>query len=236
VQTFKPSEEKKVGAAGWWGRGDNKHTLGSLRKITIGGTKLGKAMKMMGEEISGPSHSRVISIPSLQKLREFCFQLTNEWEGGESISHHSHRITLCNTFLAIEVVTSAIVMTDHKCAPMAVGIETKPGTRGPFMSNNPQHGCPIELIEGITGINEQKSPVFRSMVDIPGMLHEMNGTFNASRKAGTELVSTTCFSGSRTSNLRTDLASTQCQVSPMPMGQTPALLSRARRQPVMRAQ
>jgi len=86
------------------GGGDNKHTLGSLRKITIGGTKLGKAMKMMGEEIPGPSHGRVISIPSLQKLRKFRFQLTNEGEGGEPISHHSHRITLCNTFLAISVM------------------------------------------------------------------------------------------------------------------------------------
>jgi len=73
------------------------------------------------------------------------------------------------------------------------------------MSNNPQHGCPIELIESIAGINEQKSPVSRSMADIPGMLHEMNGTFNASRKDGTELVSTTCFSGNRTGNLKNGL-------------------------------
>jgi len=98
-----------------------------------------------------------------------------------------------------------IVVTDHKCAPMAIGIETKPGTRGPFVSNNPQHNCPIEPIEGTMGINEQKTPVFKSMVDIPGMLHEMNGSFHASRKAGTELVSTTCSSGSRTSNLKNGL-------------------------------
>jgi len=103
-------------------------------------------------------------------------------------------------------VTGAIAVMDYKCATMVVGIETKLGTRRPFVLNNPQHSCLIELIESIMGINEQKSPLFRSMVDIPGMLHEMNGTFNTSRKAGTELVSTTCFSGSRTGkNLKNGL-------------------------------
>jgi len=109
----------------------------------------------------------------------------------EFISHHSYRITQCNTFLAIEIVTSAIVVIEHKCAPMVIGIAINLGTRGPLMLNNSQHGCLIELIECIIGINEQKTPVFRCMVDVPGMLHEVNGTFNASREAGTELISTT---------------------------------------------
>jgi len=73
------------------------------------------------------------------------------------------------------------------------------------MSNNPQHGCPIKLIESIAGINEQKSPFFRSMVDIPGMLHEVNSTFNTSRQASTELINTTGLSSSRTSNLKNAL-------------------------------
>jgi len=79
-------------------------------------------------------------------------------------------ITLCNTFLAVEIVTSVIVVTDHnKCAPMVEGIETKLGTRGPLMLNNPKHSCPIELIESIVSINEQKSAL-RCMVDKYGLV------------------------------------------------------------------
>jgi len=51
---------------------------------------------------------------------------------------------------------------DHKCAPMAVGIETKLGTRGPFVSNNPQRGCPIELIENAFVL--YKLPIAYSMI------------------------------------------------------------------------
>jgi len=45
------------------------------------------------------------------------------------------------------------------------------------MSNNPQHSCLIELVESIASINKQKFPFFGSMVDNPGMLHEVNTTF-----------------------------------------------------------
>jgi len=61
----------------------------------------------------------------------------NEWEGEETICHHGHRIPLCISFLTVEEVTSAIAVTDHKCAPMAIDIETKLSTSGPLMSNNP---------------------------------------------------------------------------------------------------
>jgi len=104
---------------------------------------------MMGYVHPGPSHCRIISIPGMLKFRELSLELTNEWEGGKTISHHCHRIPLCNTFLAVKEVTSAIAVMDHKCTPVMIGIETKLGARGPLMSNNPQHGCPIELIESI---------------------------------------------------------------------------------------
>jgi len=32
----------------------------------------------------------------------------------------------------------AIAVMDHRCTPMTIGVETKLGTRGPLMSNNPQ--------------------------------------------------------------------------------------------------
>jgi len=150
---------------------------------------------MMGNMHLRPSHCRVISIPSILKFRELVLsrQMSGRVERPQAtIATGSPCVT---PFMTVKKVTSAIVVMDHKCTSVIVGIETKLGARGPLMSNNPQHGCPIELIKGIMGINEQKPPVFRSMVDIPGMLHEMNGTFNTSRKASTELVSTTCFSG-----------------------------------------
>jgi len=54
-------------------------------------------------------------------------------------------------------------------------------------------------------MNEQKSPFFRSMVDIPGMLHEVNITFNTSRQASTEMINSACLSSHRTSNQKNAL-------------------------------
>jgi len=81
-------------------------------------------VKIVGEESLSPSQCRVISIPSLLECRELCFKLTDEWESGKSISHHGHRVTLCNTFLAIHMVASAIMVMDHEGAPVAVSIKS----------------------------------------------------------------------------------------------------------------
>jgi hypothetical protein len=56
------------------------------------------------------------------------------------------------------------------------------------VSDGPEHGRPIQLVERISCINEQKSPLFFFFVLPPQLVDGMDAAFDASFEASTELI------------------------------------------------
>jgi hypothetical protein len=56
------------------------------------------------------------------------------------------------------------------------------------MSDGPEHGRPIQLVESISCINEQESPLFFFFVLPPQLVDGVDAAFDASFKAGAELI------------------------------------------------
>jgi hypothetical protein len=72
---------------------------------------------------------------------------------------------------------------------MTVAIECKPCTRGPLLSDGPEHGRPIQLVERISCINEQqKSPLFFFFVLPPQLVNDVDDAFDTSFEASAELI------------------------------------------------
>jgi hypothetical protein len=71
---------------------------------------------------------------------------------------------------------------------MLVAIECKPCTRGPHASDGPEPGLPIQLVERISCINEQKFPLFFFFVLPPQLVNGVDAAFDAGFKASAKLV------------------------------------------------
>jgi hypothetical protein len=78
---------------------------------------------------------------------------------------------------------------------MTVAIECKRCTRGPLVSDGPEHGRPIQLIESISCINEQKSPLFFFFVLPPQLVDGADAIIDASFEASAELIDATLLFG-----------------------------------------
>jgi hypothetical protein len=76
-----------------------------------------------------------------------------------------------------------------------VAVEYKPSPGWPLVSDRPQHFDPILLVECVGRINEQESPIFFHLVQIPEGLHRMDAALYACIKASTELVDATGLLG-----------------------------------------
>jgi hypothetical protein len=53
------------------------------------------------------------------------------------------------------------------------------------------HACPVLLIECIICINEQESPLFFLLMQLPELCHRMNTAFDSCFKTSTKLVDST---------------------------------------------
>jgi hypothetical protein len=69
-----------------------------------------------------------------------------------------------------------------------LAVEYKPGPGRPLVSDRPQHFDLILLIECVGRIDEQESPIFLLLVQIPEGLHRIYAALYACFKASTELV------------------------------------------------
>jgi hypothetical protein len=63
------------------------------------------------------------------------------------------------------------------------------------MSDRPHHFDPILLVERVGRVNEQESPIFLYLMQIPESLHCMDAALYACFKASTELVDATGLFG-----------------------------------------
>jgi hypothetical protein len=63
------------------------------------------------------------------------------------------------------------------------------------VSDGPKHGRPIQLVERISCINEQKSPLFFLFVLPPQLVDGMDAAFDASFEASAELVNAASLFG-----------------------------------------
>ena len=66
---------------------------------------------------------------------------------------------------------------------MAVAVKSKLRATGPLMPDNPEHGCPVLLIERITRINEEKPPILLLPVLLKEDAHRMYGAIYPGLKA-----------------------------------------------------
>jgi len=108
-----------------------RSTLGGLRKTAkdrlsqaVGGSGNDGKWAPKAQPLQSPQHTK--------ESRELSLELANKWESWETNSHHSKMIPWQWRKWPLLPLQC---MMDHKCAPMAIGIETKLGTTCPAAHN-----------------------------------------------------------------------------------------------------
>ena len=72
-------------------------------------------------------------------------------EHSNPIEYHSEGVALCEPFLSMDSLITAL---QHQDLPVPVSIKTEPGTGWSCVSDVPEHGRPVGLVECISGINQ----------------------------------------------------------------------------------
>ena len=62
---------------------------------------------------------------------------------------------------------------------MTVAVKRKPRARGPLVPDGPEHGRPIQLVERVSCVNEQKSPLLLFLVLPPELIDGVDAAFDA---------------------------------------------------------
>jgi hypothetical protein len=94
-----------------------------------------------------------------------------------------------HAFFAEDKDSVIVVASEHKYRPVFVAVKDKPGPGvWPLVLDRPQHIDPIMLIEYVRRVNEQESPIFFCLLQIPKGLHRVDAAVYACFKASTELV------------------------------------------------
>jgi hypothetical protein len=96
-------------------------------------------------------------------------------------------VSLGHASFAQDKDSVTVVALEHKYRPVFVAVEYKPCPWGPLVSDH-QHFNPILLIGHIGRINEQESPIFFHLVQIPEGLHCMDAALYTCFETNTELV------------------------------------------------
>jgi hypothetical protein len=151
-------------------------------------TNLLKLTKEAADVVEISASSGVIGVPRLFHFRKVSLEQADERREACATRKHGERISLGHAFLAAEKVGSPVVAAEHECPPVSAAIECKPGPQRPLMTDSPQHGCPVLLVECILCINEQKAPILFMLVQLPEVLHRMNTAFNSCFKTSAELI------------------------------------------------
>ena len=76
---------------------------------------------------------------------------------------------------------------DDEEGMMFVAVEDKQGSTGPFMAGDPKHCGPVELVEGIGGINLEEAEFSTVGMLAPELVGGMDATFDAGCEATAEL-------------------------------------------------
>jgi hypothetical protein len=71
---------------------------------------------------------------------------------------------------------------------MTVAVKRKPRARGPLVLDGPEHGRPIQLVERVSCVNEQKSPLLLFLMLPPELIDGVDAAFDAGLEASTELI------------------------------------------------
>jgi hypothetical protein len=111
-----------------------------------------------------------------------------ERQDAYSVGEHGEWVSLGHAFFAEDKDGMTVVAAEHEYRPVFVAVEYKAGPGRPLVSDRPQHFDPILLVERIGGVNEQESPIFLRLLEIPEGVHRMDATLYACFKASTELV------------------------------------------------
>jgi hypothetical protein len=114
--------------------------------------------------------------------------LADERQDAYSVGKLGDRVSLGQTFFAEDKDGVTVVALEHKYRPVFVAVEYKPGPGRPLVLDCPQHFDLILLIECVGRIDEQESPIFLHLLQIPEGLHHMDAVLYACFKASTELV------------------------------------------------
>jgi hypothetical protein len=114
--------------------------------------------------------------------------LADEGQDAYSVDEHGEWVSLGHAFFAEDKEGVTVVASEHKYRPVFVAVKHKPGPGWPLVPDRPQHFNPFLLIECVRRVNEQESPIFFRLVQIPKGLHRMDAALYACFKSSTELV------------------------------------------------
>ena len=142
-----------------------------------------------------PNSSAIICEPNVEQFFEFSFQIADHGKDGEAVEDHGQGVALDDSFHAVEkeAVTRAGVHNEE--SPVAIAIEHKVETHGPFMANSPEHHHSFGHLKGIGAIVEKDSKIRFVSHLFPGLGDSMDGAFNASFEATAELIGATGLGG-----------------------------------------
>jgi hypothetical protein len=147
----------------------------------------------------------VIRILRLLHLLELHLELADERQDAYSVGEHGDWVSLGHAFIAEDKDGLTVIASEHEYRPVFVAVEYKPGPGRPLVPDPPQHCCdPILLFRRIGRMNEQESPIFFCLLQIPEGLHCMDAALYTCFETSAELVNSAGLLGFSTCHKEED--------------------------------
>ena len=103
-----------------------------------------------------PTFPCISVISGLHHLGMCLSQFPDEQYYPDPVHNHDKGFSLGQSLLSLEEVTGGSHSPDHHCGPVAIVVEGGMCSTGTLKLDDPQHGCPILLIEHVWRFNEDK--------------------------------------------------------------------------------